>query len=201
MADQQRSELVVSALELALADVARARSDPPLRPGLPVHRSAVRKALRQGGNRDLDGLGRRLLRQRRLRNVPRDPEEGADLPAILADARRGQSRDLRVHRGLVQPAAPALHARLPLPDRVRATPHRARPTGARDSISANGSIGSLSPRASDGLTTRRVSTAGVDFVGQPSISPENATVVQPVPLRPRRTPIKGRTATGGLSDL
>ena len=69
------------------------------------------------------------------------------------------------------------------------------------SISANGSIGSLSPRASDGLTTRRVSTAGVDFVGQPSISPENATVVQPVPLRPRRTPIKGRTATGGLSDL
>ena len=46
-------------------------------------------------------------------------------------APRRSSRDLRVHRGLVQPAAPALHARLPLPDRVRATPHRARPTGAR----------------------------------------------------------------------
>jgi len=33
-------------------------------------------------------------------------------PAIVADPRRGQDRDLRVHRRLVQPPPPALHARL-----------------------------------------------------------------------------------------
>ena len=49
---------------------------------------------------------------------------------IVADPSRGADRDLRVHRGLVQPPAPALHARLPVPDRVRATPHRTRPTAA-----------------------------------------------------------------------
>ena len=54
-----------------------------------------------------------------------------DLPTILADPSRGAHRDLSVHRGLVQPAAPSLNARLPLPDRVRATPRRARPTRAR----------------------------------------------------------------------
>ena len=42
-----------------------------------------------------------------------------------------RTADLRVHRGLVQPAPPALDARLSVPDRVRATPRRARPTGAR----------------------------------------------------------------------
>ncbi len=38
---------------------------------------------------------------------------------------RGQGRGVRVHQGLVQPPAPALHPRLPLPSRVR-TPPRAR---------------------------------------------------------------------------
>jgi hypothetical protein len=40
-------------------------------------------------------------------------------------------RDLRVHRGLVQPPPPTLDARLPVPDRVRASARRGRPTGAR----------------------------------------------------------------------
>ena len=102
--------------------------------------------------------------QRRLRDVPRQPQEGADLPAIVADPRRGQSRGVRVHRGLVQPPAPALHPRLPLPSRVRA-PARSN-SALRDPISANRSVASIAPRASDGLTTRRVSTVGVDFAGQ-----------------------------------
>ena len=67
------------------------------------------------------------------------------------------------------------------------------------SISANGSVASTSPRASDALTTRRISTVGVDFAANGSISPETPSSFQPIPLRPRRTVIKGRTAPGGLS--
>jgi hypothetical protein len=43
-------------------------------------------------------------------------------------------------------------------------------------ISANGSVESIAPRASDGLTTRRVSTVDVDFSGDGSISPDIALV-------------------------
>ena len=53
------------------------------------------------------------------RDVPREHQEGADLPTLMAHARRGQSSRVRIHRGLVQPPPPALHPRLPLPDRVR----------------------------------------------------------------------------------
>lgn len=41
------------------------------------------------------------------------------------------------------------------------------------SISANGSVASIAPRPSDGLTTRRVSTVGVDLAAAGSISAEN----------------------------
>jgi hypothetical protein len=49
----------------------------------------------------------------------------------VADTRRGADGRVRLHRGLVQPAPEALDARLSVPDRVRATPRRTRPTGAR----------------------------------------------------------------------
>ncbi len=44
-------------------------------------------------------------------------------------------------------------------------------------ISANGSIASIAPRGSDALTTRHVSTVGVDSVAHASISPQDAVVV------------------------
>ena len=44
-------------------------------------------------------------------------------------------------------------------------------------ISPNGSVASIAPRASHGLTTRRVSTVGVDFAARAPISPENGLVV------------------------
>ena len=47
-----------------------------------------------------------------------------------------------------------------------------------DTNSANGSIASTSPRAADGLTTRRVSTDGVDFAADDSTPTENALIVQ-----------------------
>jgi putative transposase len=62
------------------------------------------------------------------------------------------------------------------------------------SISANGSVASTAPRASDGLTTRRVSTVSVDFVAQPSISPENATVA---PTDPAQAATNGSRGTNG----
>jgi Integrase core domain len=62
------------------------------------------------------------------------------------------------------------------------------------SISANGSVASTAPRASDGLITRRVPTVGADFVAQPSISPENATVV---PTRPAQAATGGSQETNG----
>ena len=50
--------------------------------------------------------------------------------------------------------------------------------GARQRpISGNGSVVVVSPRAADGLTTRRVKTRGVDFVADGPISAENALVL------------------------
>src|SRR5271165_5797206 len=40
-------------------------------------------------------------------------EEGDDPPPAVADPRRGALDDLPVHRGVVQPATAALHARVP----------------------------------------------------------------------------------------
>jgi putative transposase len=41
-------------------------------------------------------------------------------------------------------------------------------------ISVNGSVAAISPRGANGLTTRRLSTASVDFVSDGPISPEHA---------------------------
>ena len=124
MAEHLRSELVVDALAMALA---RRRPDPGL-----VHHSDqgcqftavlfTNRCAKAGIEVSMGSVGDCYDTQRRLRDLPRQPQEREDLPAILADPRRGTHRDLRVHRGLLQPAAPALNARLPVPDPVRATP-------------------------------------------------------------------------------
>ena len=51
------------------------------------------------------------------------------------------------------------------------------------SIPDDGSVGSISPKAADGLTTRRVSTVGVDSVANASISPKNRLVVPAGPAQ------------------
>jgi putative transposase len=45
---------------------------------------------------------------------------------------------------------------------------------SKASISANGSVAATSPRAANGLTTRRLSTVGVDFAGDGPIAPASA---------------------------
>ena len=100
--------------------------------------------------------------------------------------RSGPDSRVRVHRGLVQPAAPALHARLRLPDRVRTTAHRARPTGARG----------LDPRHSIGrgrfAENRRRAYNAPPLDGRRRVrcrrlelSRERPSCANPVPLRPR----------------
>ena len=64
------------------------------------------------------------------------------------------------------------------------------------SISSNGSVASTSPSASDGLTTRRVSTAGVGFVADASITPENALVVPTGPAQAATNGCQGTNANG-----
>jgi putative transposase len=62
------------------------------------------------------------------------------------------------------------------------------------SISDNGSVASSSPNASDGLTTRRISTVGVTFATDGPISPENALVT---PTRPAQAATDGGQGTNG----
>lgn len=61
-------------------------------------------------------------------------------------------------------------------------------------ISPNGSVASIAPRASHGLTTRRVSTVGVDFAARAPISPENGLVV---PTGPAQAATEGGQGTNG----
>jgi len=61
-------------------------------------------------------------------------------------------------------------------------------------ISANGSVASTSPSASDELTTRRISTVGVDLVAGGTIAPENALVT---PTDPAQAATKRGQGTNG----
>ena len=62
------------------------------------------------------------------------------------------------------------------------------------SISANGSVATIAPRAADALTTRRVSTARADFAADGPISPENALAV---PTDPAQAAAEGGQPTNG----
>ena len=138
IADHLRAELVVDALEMA---VARRRPDPGLihhsdqgsQPGL--NRSSQQLSLRnlssEGDERGLDGLTRRLLRQRRPGELPRHDQERPDPSPRLADQDRGAHRRLRVHRDVLQPPASPLAARDALARRLREQNSRERRNESR----------------------------------------------------------------------
>jgi putative transposase len=67
-------------------------------------------------------------------------------------------------------------------------------------ISPNGSVASIAPRASRALRTRRVSTVGVDFAARAPISPENGLVVPTDPAQAATQGGQGTNGAGGLSD-
>ena len=64
------------------------------------------------------------------------------------------------------------------------------------STSGNGSVASTSPRAADGLTTRRISTVGVDFAANGPISPEYALAAPTGPAQAATDGGQGTNANG-----
>ena len=73
---------------------------------------------------------RRLLRQRRRRELLRHPEERARQPPAVADQSRATQRDLRLHRDLLQPPTTPRNARHDLARGLReqhSRPRRSRP--------------------------------------------------------------------------
>jgi hypothetical protein len=82
----------------------------------------VRPRRASGRDRDLDRLPRRRLRQRGCRDVLRHAQEGARQSPQLAVAARTPVGGVRVHRGVLQPPTPPLHAEHALARQLRATP-------------------------------------------------------------------------------
>ena len=120
IAEHMRTELVVDALQIA---VSQRRPDPGL-----IHHSDQgsqfvslgfgQAAAKAGISRSMGSKGV-LLGQRRRRNVLRNPQEGARLPPLLANPPGARDGRVRLHRGVLNPTAPAHHPRDALPDRVR----------------------------------------------------------------------------------
>jgi putative transposase len=71
--------------------------------------------------------------------------------------------------------------------------------GLEAPIPGNRSVAVTSPRASDGLTTRRVSTVGVDFAAHGPISPEIVAGVPTDLAQATTSVVKGRTDLPDLS--
>jgi putative transposase len=89
MADHMRTELVSDALQMALA---RRRPDPgadlAFRSRQPVRVARLRPASPRGRHRAVDGQQGRLFRQRRRRELLRDPQKGTHPPPRLANEGR-----------------------------------------------------------------------------------------------------------------
>ena len=118
--DHLRTSLVSDALEMA---VARRRPEEGLifhsDRGCQYTAGDFRKLLAR--HKIVQSLSRpgQCFRQRRRRELLLDAERGAPLPRRLADQERRETRHLRVRRGLLQPPADALLARLPHAGRLR----------------------------------------------------------------------------------
>jgi putative transposase len=67
-------------------------------------------------------------------------------------------------------------------------------------ISANRSVASIAPRASDRLTTRRVSTVAIDFAGDGSMPTDIALALPTGPAQAATNGDQGANGTRGLSD-
>jgi hypothetical protein len=122
MADRMRSQLVVDALEMALQ---HRRTAPGLihhsDQGSQVRVAGLRPSGPRGRDRAVDGQPRRLLRQRRRRELLRHARERAHPPPTVADEGRTADRGVRLHRAVLQPPAPPRRARPDLAGAVRTT--------------------------------------------------------------------------------
>ena len=112
--EQMTAELVLAALNMALAAKKARGRHPSQRPGQPVHQRRLRRTVQEDGRSPVDGHRRRCLRQRDGRELLRHPRVRADRPAQLADEDRSAAGALHLHRGLVQPAPAPQRARTDL---------------------------------------------------------------------------------------
>jgi len=127
MRADMKADLVIDALSMA---VGRRRPDGGL-----MHHSdrgsqytslAFGRELKCIRHSRVDGIEGRCLRQRRSRELHGDHQVRTHGFDPLPDQARSQDGDLRLHRGLLQPPAPALSARIQKPARVRADPRYTR---------------------------------------------------------------------------
>ena len=88
--------------------------------GLPIYVGGLRPALSRGRRPALDGERGRRLRQRDVRELLRDTRVRAPGSCKLPHPGRRPDGRVRLHRRLVQPAATAFLARLPVAHDVRA---------------------------------------------------------------------------------
>lgn len=95
MADHLRTELVLAALDLGLEPQTRSRRHSSLRPR--VHVPRFRAPLSGSERLSLDGLGRRLLRQRSRRELFRHTGVRATRSPALQAPDRSSSGNLRLH--------------------------------------------------------------------------------------------------------
>ena len=108
-------------------------ADPPLRPGLPAQYTAVLFTKRCATAGIEVSMARSAIAMTTPSARPSTPpsRRSGSTGNPGRPAPRHAPRSSPTSRA-VQPPPPALHARLPLPDRVRTTPRRARPTDARN---------------------------------------------------------------------
>jgi putative transposase len=112
MESHLRTELVLSATNMALAQHRPKSVIHHSDPRLPVHEPRLRQALPGNGRDALDGLGGGRLRQCHGGELLRHPGARSTAAKELQDAGRSPNGGVRVDRRLVQPASASLVLRL-----------------------------------------------------------------------------------------
>ena len=119
MANHLRSELVTDALDMALG---QRRPDGVIHhsdQGVTVYLRGLRQAMQAGWRQTVHGLGGRLLRQRPVRELLRQPRMRVACSKAICQQARSQNRPVRIHRGLLQYPQTALFSRIPVPHKLR----------------------------------------------------------------------------------
>src|SRR6202049_3179043 len=119
MANHLRTELVLDALDMAIGQRRPHGVIHHSDQGTTVYLAGIRQTLQGSRRAAVDGIGRRRLRQRDVRELLRDPRVRVSASPPLCVAGRGKDRLLQLHRRLVQPGAAALRPRLPLAHGLR----------------------------------------------------------------------------------